>query len=143
MKKYQLFTKIILSIFIFSWLETRLDISYGTQICQKIPITIINQQKDPIVLLGAGENLSIPGQSQGSYQITPQTFYSKNCDAIYLIQHPGEKPQLGLLDKNHNQIQLSQISLRIEKSGVLTSNLPYQFSARELIQYEGLGPFLS
>lgn len=107
--------------------------------CESLNLYVINQSSAPISLLGdkTSKPIDIAAYSQGQYLITPGNFYTQSCRSIYLIQNTNDKPQLGLVDHQ------AQISVRINQNGQVESNLAYNFSVEKLIQYEGLGPFLS
>jgi len=106
--------------------------------CQSLNLYVINQSDSAVSFLGASqERVTSPAHSNGEYSITPGNFYTQSCRSIYLMTQPDSKPQLGLIDHQ------TQASIRINQNGKVESNLAYNFSVEKLIQYEGLGPFLS
>ncbi len=146
MNKNQIFSKLstLFIFFIFNMASfSAFAVNYSEKPpCQSLNLYVINQSDSAVSFLGASqERVSSPAHSSGEYTITPGNFYTQNCRSIYLVTPDHPQPQLGLINSNH-ALQ-KQISVRVNPNGKVESNLVDNFSVEKLIQYEGLGPFLS
>lgn len=113
--------------------------------CQPVTVSIINLENHPIRLLHAGNDVVVPANSSGRYDVIPKSFYTKNCSSLSLITDDETQTQtpptahVALLHDEQN------IAVRVDADGTIESNLDEgnSFNVEKLIPYHGLEPYLS